>query len=338
MPVNEPGLVLLEAEMARQRRDALATLAACRLTAAIIAARIRAVGRLVLYGMGGSHHVNRIAETLYADAGVDTQAVVASDRLVLSPRDESRVALITSQSGRSGEITALLQQPAGREERFGITLEPDGPLARQVSACLVASGGTEQAFAASRSIVLSLAMHGAILESLGVNQQAAAGVLARTPLAAAEHAAVVRLLRNCEPIVFVGRHVMRGVAESAALSMMELARVATLSFEGGQFRHGPLEFLRPGIGVVLLRSAGPDAAGIDELALHAGDAGCVTVILDASGAAPIASGRTHRLPAAAGLAAALQALLFLQQVNLAVARHRIPGAAGLPLRTAKVTL
>jgi fructoselysine-6-P-deglycase FrlB-like protein len=338
MQNDNPGLILMQGEMARQRQDALATLDACRPAAALIAARVRTVGRIVLYGMGGSHHVNRIAETLYLDAGIDTRAIVVSEALLSPPPDEARVALITSQSGRSGEICALLQRSAGREERFGITLEPDGPLARSTPASLVAIGGSEQAFAASRSIILSLAMHGAILEALGSSQRAARDVLAAAPGLAAEAAPISTLLGACEPIVFAGRHVMRGAAESEALSMMELARVATLAFEGGQFRHGPFEFLRPGIGVVLLRSAGPDASGIEELARTASDAGCVTAIVDSSGLAPVATGRTHRLPAAAGLAAALQTLLFLQEVNVQVARRRIPRGVGSPLRTAKVTL
>ena len=338
MSGDHQGLALLRAEMARQRPDALDTLEACRPTAARIAARIRSVGRLVLYGIGGSHHVNRIAETLYLEAGIDTQAIVASDALVLPPRAEPRVALITSQSGRSGEITALMQRPAGPEERFGITLERDGPLARAAALCLVASGGTEHAFAASRSIILSLAMHGAILEALGVRLDDVRGVLASLPVPAAVATATASEVQECGSLVFAGRHVMRGVAESAALSMMELARMTTLPFEGGQFRHGPFEFLRPGIGVILLRSAGAAAQGLDELALNAHTAGCATVILDASGAALLGSGLSVRLPAATGLAAAIQALLFLQEVNVAVACHRIAHGAGSPLRTAKVTL
>lgn len=340
MASNEESLVPMRAEMARQRADALDTFDAVAATARIIADRIRSTGTLFLYGIGGSHHVNRILEPLYLDAGIDTRAIVASDALLAPTPDPkaARVALITSQSGRSGEIVALLERTAGLEERFGITLESDGPLARRTQASLVAVGGSELAFAASRSIILSLAMHGAILEALGQSQGAARDVLRAAPPAAAECAWIVAALHDCDAMVFAGRHVMRGVAESESLSMMELARVTTLGFEGGQFRHGPFEALRRGLGVVLLRSAGPDAHGIEELAQVASDSGCVTVILDSSGLAPVPAGRTQQLPPATGLAAALQSLLFLQEVNVGVALQRIPQGVGTPLRTSKVTV
>jgi len=331
-----PGLDLMEMEMARQRADALQTITAAGKPAQWIASQIRATGRLVLYGIGGSHHVNRIAETLYLDAGIDTRAVTASDALLSPLPDAPRVGLITSQSGRSGEIVELLARPPGLEQRFGLTLDNDGPLAMQTTGSLIAAGGPERAFAASRSIILSIAMHAAILEALGIRQTAAKDLLAASkPVDATQ---ISYELKDADVIVFVGRHVMRGVAESASLSMLELARVPTIALEGGQFRHGAFEFLRPGLAIVLLRSAGPDASGIEELARTAVSAGCRTVILDSSGLEPVHAGLTHALEPAAGLAAALAALLFLQDINIAVALHRIEAGVGTPLRTSKVTL
>jgi fructoselysine-6-P-deglycase FrlB-like protein len=84
MGSDNEGLRLMRTEMARQRSDALVTFDAVHATAQLVADRIRKVGRLVLYGIGGSHHVNRIVETLYLDAGIDARAIVASDAL-LSP-------------------------------------------------------------------------------------------------------------------------------------------------------------------------------------------------------------------------------------------------------------
>ncbi len=323
-------------EMGRQRADALQTFVDAKPVAERIAEQILARGRLVLYGIGGSHYVNRIAETLYLDAGIDARAVAASDALLSPLPPAPRVALIMSQSGRSGEIVELLSRADGAEQRFGLTLDPSGPLARQTIASVIAAGGPEHAFAASRSIILSIAMHGAILEALGVDQSSAREALASS--AGFAHEPVSQEVRDADAIVFVGRHVMRGVAESASLSMLELARVATIALEGGQFRHGAFEFLRPGLAIVLLRSAGPDIAGIDELARTAAAAGCRTVVLDTSGSDAVAAGITQQLPPAAGLTAALETLLYLQEVNIAVAKHRIESGVGTPLRTSKVTL
>ncbi|WP_448664100.1 hypothetical protein ACG3SL_05315 [Sphingomonas sp. CJ20] len=153
MSVN-PGLALLRAEMARQCRDALATLDASGAVAAEIAASIRATGRLILYAMGGSQHVNRIVEPLYRELGVDCRSMIASEALMAPLPDSRRTALIASQSGRSGEIRALLATPAGAEERFGLTLEPGSTLARAARAVIVAEGAPSTPLpraAASRS-------------------------------------------------------------------------------------------------------------------------------------------------------------------------------------------
>lgn len=336
MLTNHPGLELMQAEMSVQRQDAMSTFARVQPVARRVAERIRATGRLVLYGIGGSHYVNRIAETLYLQAGIDARAAVASEVLLSPLPTSSRVALMTSQSGRSGEIIALLSRTAGAEERFAITLEPDSPLARQTVASLVAAGGSERAFAATRSIVLSVTMHAAILEALGHTQEALRKVLESD--SSPDAGAASALLSKSDLVIMVGRHVMRGTAESAALSLMELARMPTLALEGGQFRHGPFEFLRPGLSVVLLRSAGSDQDGIAELAGAALDSGCSTLILDSSGLPAVAGGLTVSLPPAEGIAAAVQTLLFMQRVNINVAQQRISHGAGTPLRTSKVTV
>lgn len=331
---QHPGLDLMHVEMGRQCSDALATLDAARPIAERIAESIRRTKRLVLYAMGGSQHVNRIAEPLYRDLGIDTRAINASEVLMSPLPDGPRTAVIVSQSGESGEIVELLQTPAGQEERFGLTLESGSTLAKNVKAFIAAAGGTEHAFAATRSIILTVAMHGAVLEALGAPQDQLRAALAAAP---ASIEAVDEALAGSDAYIFSGRHSMAGVAESAALSLMELARVPTIGFEGGQFRHGPFEVLRPGLAVLLFRSAACDAPGVAQLAKTSVEGGCNVVLFDASGGAAI-DGCVHvELPVGAGLGAAMSMLLALQNFNIAVARRLIPHGIGSPRFTTKVT-
>jgi fructoselysine-6-P-deglycase FrlB-like protein len=329
------GLSLMLAEMARQRADALASMLAGPV-AAEIATHARRTGRLMLYGMGGSHHVNRAVEPLYRDAGLECLAMPASEALMSPPPPAARVALFVSQSGESGEIVDLLARPAGEDWRCGMTLDPGSTLARSVRSAIIGHGGAETAFAATRSILVTLAMHAAILEALGSDQAALRAVLeTENPV---DIAAVDAALAPCDVVVFAGRHVMQGIAASGALSMMELCRIPTIGFEAGQFRHGPFEFLRPGVGVILLRGAGPDRDHIPPIAAATVAAGCQTVVIDASGTDM--TGDCIRLPlrANAGLAAAADMLLCFQRLNIAVARRRVQGGIGTPLRTSKVTV
>lgn len=332
---DHPGLELMRVEMGRECSDALATLDNPGPAAGEIAASIRATGRLILYAMGGSQHVNRIVEPLYRGLGADCRSMIASEQLMAPLPPSRRTALIASQSGESGEIKELLATPADGEERFGLTLEPNSTLARNVRASIVAAGGTEHAFAATRSIVLTLAMHAAVLEALGAPQDALRAVLAAD--APANIDAVEAAIADSDAFIFAGAHVMQGAAESGALSMMELVRVPTIGFEGGQFRHGPFECLRPGLAILVLRSAGPDFASVRQLVEVPVAAGCTVVLFDTSGK-PGFDGATHvALPTNEGLAAAMSCLLTFQHLNIKMAERLIPRGIGTPRFTSKVT-
>src|SRR5437763_996972 len=124
------GLALIEAEIRRQHADALASFAGAELPAARIAKSVRPTGRLLLVGMGASHFVNRIAEPVYRALGMDASAIVASEVLAQPLPDRPRSAILTSQSGASGEILQLLARPSGQEARFGLTLDGESALAR----------------------------------------------------------------------------------------------------------------------------------------------------------------------------------------------------------------
>jgi fructoselysine-6-P-deglycase FrlB-like protein len=333
---DDEGLQLMRAEMARECADALASMDGNRAVAARIVESIRRTGRLVLYAMGGSHYVNAVVEPLYRDCGIDCRAMLASDALMAPLPDRPRTALIASQSGESGEIVELLATDAGAEERYGLTLNAESTLGTRTRGTLLAAGGPELAFAATRSIILTIALHAAVLDALGQPQGALRAAFAAGRLV--DIGAADAALTSCDVVVFVGRHAMSGVAQSGALSMMELARVPTIGLEAAQFRHGPYEVLRPGVGVVLLRSAGPDSESIPPIALSTIAAGCATVVFDASGEAALPGCVTIALPQARGLAAAAHMLLAFQPLNIAVACRRIAERVGTPLRTTKVTV
>jgi len=327
------GLQKIEAEMARMRGDATETFAANQAMAARVAAAIRDSGRLLLLGMGGSHWANRTAHFAYRRLGVDVQTEVISEALLAPPPDLRRVALLTSQSGDSVEIVKYLEWPAAHEQRFGLTLNPGGGLARRAP-CLIAAGGMEEAFAATRSIVLTHVMHLAILAALGADAVAALAQLAPAEPPIGED--ILGALDDCQTLIFTGRAELAGLAESAALAFTELSRRPALGLDGGQLRHGPLEMLSAQTGVVALTSAGAaselDAALIETCR----KTGAPVVVFDAAGQAPAAAGRVT-LPTADGYAAAMAILPPLLRLIVSLAARLVPNV-GEPLRCSKVTL
>jgi fructoselysine-6-P-deglycase FrlB-like protein len=326
------GLRALEQEMARQHEDALASIAAAAERTGTVAAAIRQRKRLVLLGMGGSHAVNRMAEVEYRALGIQAVALTLSEQLY-SPLDLGEsVVVLTSQSGESAEVVRALELLKGHGGAFGLTLERSSTLARALPS-LIGAGGTEHAFAATRSLTVTLALHAAILAELGRDIRPALETLRVPP--EIDVGAALALLQGCRTVLFSARS-LRGLAEAIALTTMELGRMPAYALEGGQLRHGPMEILGPEVGVVLFCAEEPAAALNRSMARDTIAARSPTVLFDASGQEDIGGGITLRLPPAPGLAAIFSMLPSAQRLSIGLAAQRVRDV-GTPKRSAKIT-
>ncbi|MBY3134043.1 SIS domain-containing protein [Rhizobium laguerreae] len=326
------GLAAIDREMARQHADAIASYEAAQPMAVRAAASLKKTGRLLLIGMGGSHAVNRAVEPLYRALGIDAVALPLSEQLGQPLPIAGRTIFVTSQSGESAEVVRWFSETGGTEETFGLTLEGNSFLARTAPS-LVGSGGTELAFAATRSLTVTFALHLAILSSLGEDPDTALAAL-RAP---EDHdiAAALSALENVATIVTSGRR-LQGIAEALALGLTELSRRPCFSLEGGQLRHGPMEMLGPEIGVVLFRGADETADLVTAMAVSAVETGAPVILFDASGQAPVAGAVTIRFAPATGLAAIFAMLPVAQRLMIAFADARVENA-GTPVRSTKIT-
>ncbi|MBY3194644.1 SIS domain-containing protein [Rhizobium laguerreae] len=326
------GLAAIDREMARQHADAIASYEAAQPMAVRAAASLKKTGRLLLIGMGGSHAVNRAVEPLYRALGIDAVALPLSEQLGQPLPIAGRTIFVTSQSGESAEVVRWFSETGGTEETFGMTLEGNSFLARTAPS-LVGSGGTELAFAATRSLTVTFALHLAILSSLGEDPDTALAAL-RAP---EDHdiAAALSALENVATIVTSGRR-LQGIAEALALGLTELSRRPCFSLEGGQLRHGPMEMLGPEIGVVLFRGADETADLVTAMAVSAVETGAPVILFDASGQAPVAGAVTIRFAPATGLAAIFAMLPVAQRLMIAFADARVENA-GTPVRSTKIT-
>ncbi|WP_018237898.1 SIS domain-containing protein [Ensifer sp. BR816] len=327
------GLIAIDREMARQHADALASYEQAAVLAARIAASLKATGRLLLLGMGGSHAVGRALEPLYRALGIDAIALPLSEQLGQPLPVEGKTILITSQSGESAEVLRWFKETnGGTAETFGLTLEADSFLAKAVPS-LIGTGGSEKAFAATRSLTISFALHLAILSACGDDPAAALAAL-KAP-EAPEIEGALQALADVSALVTSGR-LLQGLAEAVALGLTELSRLPCFSLEGGQLRHGPMEMLGPSIGVVLFRAADPTAGLVAVMAASAAEAGSPVVVFDASGEPPLAGVTTIPFKPAAGMAAIFAMLPVAHAFMIAFADARVDNA-GTPVRSTKIT-
>lgn len=226
----------------------------------------------------------------------------------------------------------MLADLSGHGACYGITLEAASALARAVPS-LVGAGGSERAFAATRSLMITLALHLAVLSALGLDAQPSLSALrARVRLDVTE---AIKLLKPARAVIYSGR-TLRGLAEAAALSTMELARMPAYALEGGQFRHGPLEALGPSLGAVHFCADEPAASLVGGLARDTVAGASPTVVFDTSGSDAVHGDLILRFPKASGMAATLTMLPTAQRLAIGLAGQRVSDV-GVPLRTTKIT-
>lgn len=332
MKTRPEGLLAIDREMARQREDALTSYATAQERAQALAASLKRTGRLLLLGMGGSHAVGRAVEPLYRAAGIDAMALPLSEQLCAPLALEGRTVLITSQSGESAEVHRWFRETGGSADTFGMTLEEGSFLARTAPS-LVGAGGTERAFAATRSLTITFSLHLAVFAALGLDPAPALTALAKPEEPSIEPA--LAAFDGVHTVVTSGRR-LQGVAEALALGLTELSRLPCFSLEGGQLRHGPMEMLSPRTGIVLFRGADPTAPLVTAMAASVVEAGAPLVIFDCSGAPPVAGATTVPFRAAEGLAAVFALLPTAQRFMVAFADQRVENA-GTPVRSTKIT-
>lgn len=330
---NRPaGLQAIDREMARQSADAIASFEDNAEQAKTVVASIRRTGRLLLLGMGGSHAVNRAVEPLYRGHGIEAIAVTLSEQLGMPLPIEERTVLITSQSGESAEVLRWFAETGGTRDTFGLTLEGTSFLARSAPS-LVGAGGTELAFAATRSLTVSFALHLAILAALGTDPAPVLAAL-KAP-AEVDIEPALSAFGDVTVVVTSGRR-LQGLAEALALGLTELSRRPCFSLEGGQLRHGPMEMLGAEVGVVLFRGQDATLDLVTAMAVSAVETGAPVVVFDCSGKPPIEGATTLSFAPADGLAAILAMLPVAQRFMIAFAAARVENA-GTPVRSTKIT-
>jgi fructoselysine-6-P-deglycase FrlB-like protein len=326
------GLVAIDREMARQHADALASFKQAGPMAQKVAASLKRTGKLLLLGMGASHAVGRAVEPLYRAHGIEAIALPLSEQLGEPLPLADRTVLVTSQSGESAEVVRWFKEAGSAGDVFGLTLEAESFLGRATQ-CLVGAGGAEHAFAATRSLTVSFALHLAVLAALG--DDPADAIRALDEPQAVDIGPELAALEGVATIVTSGRR-LQGLAEALALGLTELSRLPCYALEGGQLRHGPMEMLGPKVGVVLFRGDDPTGDLVASLAAAVVEAGSPTIVFDASGAAPVKGVVTLALRQATGLAAIFAMLPVAQRLMLAFADSRVDNA-GTPVRSAKIT-
>jgi glucosamine--fructose-6-phosphate aminotransferase (isomerizing) len=227
---------------------------------------LRQFDRVVLTGMGASLHAQYPAYLMLAAAGLPVWHLETAELLggAAGLVTSQTLLWVTSQSGRSAEITALLDRVSGRRPAvLGFTNDPASPLAGSADAVIELHSGREHAVG-TRSYVNSLAAHlRAIAAALGretpaeLNEMPArlAGYLSSWD----EHLAAWDAAVAQQILFAVGRGASLAAARTGALIVKEGAKTPMEAMSASQFRHGPLEMADGRTCVIVLPGTPADA-------------------------------------------------------------------------------
>lgn len=313
-------LLAIRAGMARQNADALASLVPARPMAQRVAASLMGTGQVLLLGSRSSHLCGRMAAPAYRKLGLAAQALPFAEQIEAPQPPGGRTLLVTSRSGECLDACHWLEETGGTPDSFGLTLVPDSFLARSLPS-LIGAGGPETGIGTARSMMVTLALHLAILSALGADTEAAEEALVSPVQPDLEPA--IAALSGVRGMVALG-HGQHGLAEAMALGLCKLVRIPCMAMPCGQFIDGPERVLSSGTGIIGFRDrtvllARPDAA---EMVRRSG---APFVMFDASGAPPVEGAVTIPFPPLDGLAATLAMLPVAQRLVVELAA-RAPAA------------
>jgi glucosamine--fructose-6-phosphate aminotransferase (isomerizing) len=306
------------------------------------AGRLRSgeIDQVVLTGMGGSFATVFPLQLALIAHGVRAWAVESSELLYdYAPLLTRRTLVVAiSQSGRSAEIVRLVDAPDRAAAILGVTNTPGSPLAERANAALFIRAGEESAVSTKTYTCTLAGLHllSAALAGGSVSEAADQALMAVEALAARMpgwEQGVREIVGRIEParfMVFLGRGQARASALAAALAVKETAKVPTEGMLGGQFRHGPLEVMSPGVVIVIFLGRGParalNLALAADLVARGGQVVCVGKAEDAlSGALHIPLGLPDAVDERLSPLCEIVPMQWLA-AHLAMARGIVPGA------------
>ncbi len=294
--------------------------------------RDRDLDGVVLTGMGSSFHALHPLFLALVRAGVHAQSIETSELIHhasgLLSRD--RLVVAVSQSGRSAEILALLEQVSGCVPLLAVTNSSDSPLAAGSDALLVTRAGGEFSVSCKTYVTSLVALEllgklltgedpGALLSEMESLPESVGSYLSRLDPYVRTFQ---KLLEGVHTFLLVGRGPSLAAVWTGGLIIKEAAHFPAEGLSAAAFRHGPMELISLETFVLVYEGLEPTKRLNRDLAADIEKAGgrCVLVTSDE------VEGLFHLPHAPADLLPVLE-ILPAQMASLALARRRghIPG-------------
>ncbi len=222
--------------------------------------------KIIFTGMGSSYFISYAATCLLNGSEIKSFAVNAGELLhyQFPLLNKSTLLVCISQSGESYEIVKILGKLSPEITVVAICNEADSTLAKKARVSLLSKAGKEEMTSTKTFIstylvtyLLSLALtgkfNGSSFAEIEATIQAVSGLLDNRDqwLDGA-----VNTIAHSPFVQLVGRGPVFASVQQSALMLMEATRNPASALLGGEFRHGPMEMIKPGSRVVVFAPSG----------------------------------------------------------------------------------
>jgi glucosamine--fructose-6-phosphate aminotransferase (isomerizing) len=287
------------------------------------------IDRIVITGMGASLYGAYPAWLILTQAGLPAHLVDAAELIYFAPNliTPSTLLWVISQSGRSAELIHLLAPGALPQPKVMLALTND------LSSPLAGAAGYSLPINAPVELTVSTCTY---LNTLAISQLAAqylAGLDLQPGLDQIQQACqsgegyladwqsqvdlLIQSLGLPANLVILGRGPSLAAALTGALVQAEAAKYPALALNAAEFRHGPMELIRPELSVMVIAGTKQTAHLNLRLATEIAHLGAKVLWVAAIPQPQLA---WVQMPAGTGLGLPLVEILPFQLLSLALAK------------------
>lgn len=221
---------------------------------------------IIFTGMGSSFFVSHAAACLFNSLGINAYAVNTNELLYynMSLIAEDKLVVCISQSGESIEVVKLLDiLPAG-VSCIGVSNEENSSLSNNAKCVLLSRAGKEEMTSTKTytSMIMVLYMLGWYLAGKldGEKIDELKKLVREFEDTLNEYAnkitGEISFFGEIDFLQFIGRGPSYASAQQSELMCKEAVKLAAAGTLGGEFRHGPMEMVKPGFKAVLFAADG----------------------------------------------------------------------------------
>lgn len=222
--------------------------------------------KIIFTGMGSSYFISNAAANLFNQHNINAFAINTGELLhyQFPLLNKSTLLVCISQSGESYEVVKILEKLSSEITVVAICNEPNSTLSRKAQVVLLSMAGKEDMTSTKTYIstylvayLLWLAFTGKFNDSsvaeIETTIQAVSGLLTNREQWLNN---AVKTIAHSPFVQLVGRGPVFASVQQSALMFMEATRNPASALQGGEFRHGPMEMIKPGSRVVIFAPSG----------------------------------------------------------------------------------